>query len=118
MRRKRGQLIPLEISMLEAAIGLRRRGTNEFHGYALAKILKNSGNQRRLTAHGTLYRALHRLEAAGLIESFWEDSPEAEREGRPRRRMYRLTAQAERALANARDPDDSLPRKLDVNWET
>lgn len=104
--------------MLEAAIRLRQRGTNEFHGYALAKILKNSGNHRRLTAQGTLYRALHRLEAAGLVESFWEDSPEAEREGRPRRRMYRLTMQAEGALAGARDPENSPPKKLNLKLET
>jgi DNA-binding PadR family transcriptional regulator len=49
-----------------------------------------------------VYRALHRLERAGLIESFLEDPAEAEQEGRPRRRLYRLRALAEVALARAR----------------
>ena len=102
MRRKTEHLIPLEISILEAAVALHKRGTKVFHGYALAKAVKTTGDRRMLTAYGTLYRALHRLERAGIIESFWEDPKQAERESRPRRRMYRLTALSEVALARAR----------------
>lgn len=101
MRRKADQLIPLEISILEAAVALRRRGSETFHGFAVAKVVKTQANRRTLTAHGTLYRALHRLERAGLIESFWEDSALAEEDGRPRRRLYRLMALAEVALSRA-----------------
>jgi PadR family transcriptional regulator, regulatory protein PadR len=40
---------------------------------------------------GTMYPLLIRLEEAGLIESKWEtESPQSL--GRPRRRLYRLTA--------------------------
>ena len=102
MRRKADELIPLEVSILEAAMALRRRGSETFHGFAVAKILKTAANRRLLTAHGTLYRALHRLERAGLIESFWEDSTHAEKDGRPRRRFYRVKALAEVALARTR----------------
>lgn len=102
MRRKADALIPLEISILEAAFALRRRGSQTFHGFAVAKIIKTQANRRLLTAHGTLYRALHRLERSGLIESFWEDSAVAEQDGRPRRRLYRVTALAEAALSRAR----------------
>ena len=102
MRRKPDELIPLEVSILEAAVALSRRGSETFHGFAVAKVVKTQANRRTLTAHGTLYRALHRLERAGLIESFWEDSALAERDGRPRRRLYRLTALAELALSRAR----------------
>jgi len=102
MRRKADELIPLELSILETAVRLRRRGSETFHGFAMAKAIKTQANRRLLTAHGTLYRALHRLERAGLIESFWEDSTLAEADGRPRRRLYRLTALAERALSSAR----------------
>lgn len=102
MRRKDDELIPLEVAVLEAALALRKQGTAAFHGYSLAKAIKTAANSRLLTAHGTLYRALHRMERAGLIEGFWEEPDDAAVEGRPRRRMYRLAALAEVALARAR----------------
>ena len=102
MRRKPGELIPIEVAVLEAAIALQRQGVGAFHGYALAKEIKTASDSRLLTAHGTLYRALHRLHRAGLIEAYWEDPSEAERERRPRRRMYRLTTLAIPALNRAR----------------
>jgi DNA-binding PadR family transcriptional regulator len=101
MRRKSDELIPLEIAILEAAVALRRRGSETFHGFAIAKDMKTQANRRTLTAHGTLYRALHRLERAGLIEGLWEEAVLAENEGRPRRRLYRLGALAELALGRA-----------------
>ncbi len=102
MRRKPDQLIPIEVSILEAALALDKHGTKAFHGYALAKVLKTETKRRTLTAYGTLYRALHRLERAGLVESFWEDPAHSELDGRPRRRLYRVTALAQIALARAR----------------
>ena len=45
------------------ASNLRRRGAGEFHGYDIAKRLGDGNNHRLLTAYGTLYRALGRLEA-------------------------------------------------------
>lgn len=81
---------------------LQEEGILAFHGYALAKVMKTASDGRMLTAHGTLYRALHRLERADLLEAFWEDAEAAEREGRPRRRLYRLTALAAVALNRAR----------------
>ena len=102
MRRKPDQLIPLEISVLEAALALQRRGTTAFYGFLLAKVIKTASDRRLLIAHGTLYRALHRLERAKLIEAFWEDPQEAARENRPRRRLYRLTALSEIAVHRAR----------------
>ena len=102
MRRKTDHLIPLEVLILETAVALRKRGAKAFHGYSLAKVLKTKTDRRLLTAYGTLYRALHRLERAGMIESFWEDPADAENEGRPRRRLYRLTALSEIALARVR----------------
>jgi DNA-binding PadR family transcriptional regulator len=40
---------------------------------------------------GTVYPALRRLEAMGLVSSAWEDDGRARRDGRPRRRNYQLT---------------------------
>jgi len=67
----------------------------------IAKEIKEQEQARLLTAHGTLYRALDRLHRAGFLEREWEDPMLAAAEGRPRRRLYRITATGERALANA-----------------
>lgn len=90
-RRRPGSLLPLELELLEA--GLQH---GEFHGFAIATALA-SGSQR-LTAHGTLYKALGRLEAAGLLTSRWEEPAP---EGRPRRRLYTVTGAGERAAEQA-----------------
>jgi DNA-binding PadR family transcriptional regulator len=50
---------------------------------------------------GTVYPALRRLEAAGMVESAWEDEAIALADKRPARRYYRLTEAGERALAAA-----------------
>lgn len=102
MRRKPGTLIPLEVAALEAGLELRDRGTEEFHGFLLAKHMRDADGAKRLTAHGTLYRSLARLERAGLLESRWEDPQIAADEGRPLRRLYAVTAAGEEALERAR----------------
>jgi DNA-binding PadR family transcriptional regulator len=104
-RRKPGTLLPLEIEILEVALSMRRSGHATFHGFGLAHAMREHGATRSLTAHGTLYKALGRLEAFGLLASRWEDA--AAVEGRPRRRLYGLTGQgarvAEEALAGRAD---------------
>ena len=73
-----------------------------FHGFGLAQTMREHTGSRALTGHGTLYKALSRLEEFGLLVSHWEDATAAE--GRPRRRLYELTAEgarvARRALAD------------------
>lgn len=91
MRRKPGQLIPLEKSILSAALSLRAQGMARFHGFGIAKEISEREGRRLLPGHGTLYRALARLEKQGLLESTWEDPLVAAEENRPRRRLYRLT---------------------------
>jgi DNA-binding PadR family transcriptional regulator len=99
MRRKPGALLPIEQAILAAGLDLRRIGTNEFHGFSVAKRMQDIGEAYQLTAHGTLYKALGRMETAGLLESHWEKADLALEEGRPRRRLYRITGAGERALA-------------------
>jgi PadR family transcriptional regulator PadR len=101
-RRKPGTLLPLEIEILEAALSMLSSGKQAtFHGFGLAQTMREQNASRSLTAHGTLYKALSRLEEFGLLTSRWEDA--AVVEGRPRRRLYELTSQgahvAEQALA-------------------
>lgn len=104
MRRKPGALVPLELSILEAAAD---RGAESFHGFELAKALADADGAKGLTAHGTLYKALGRLAEQGLLEAEWEDPEIAVREGRPRRRLYRLTGEGARRLAQERAPAPS-----------
>jgi DNA-binding PadR family transcriptional regulator len=112
MRRGAGKLVPLELTICQAASDLRRGGTLEFHGYLIAKLLKQVADARLLTAYGTLYRALSRLEKMGLLESRWEDPHIAARESRPGRRLYCLTSAADAVLTDARSNSTvSLARK-------
>ena len=101
MRRKEGVLLPIEVSILDAGLRARRRGVEEFHGFRLAQEIGERDGTRTLTAHGTLYKALGRLETAGLLESRWEDPDIGAAEGRPRRRLYRVTLVGAGALAEA-----------------
>jgi PadR family transcriptional regulator PadR len=100
-RRKPGTLLPLETEILAAALSMKRSGEARFHGFGLAHAMREQTGSRALTGHGTLYKALGRLEEFGLLTSRWEDAAAAE--GRPRRRLYELTGQgagvAEQALA-------------------
>jgi PadR family transcriptional regulator len=116
MRRKEGSLVPLEVSILEAALELRRRGVTEAHGFLLAKEMREEHHARRLTAYGTLYKALDRLERAGYLESRWEDPMVAAGEGRPRRRFYRVTLAGEGAYAEvlSSEAEGSLPRSAAI----
>jgi len=110
-RRKPGTLLPIETEILEAALAMQRTQQATFHGFGLAQTLREQRGSRSLTGHGTLYKALGRLERFGLLTSTWEDAPAAE--GRPRRRLYALTQQgaeaAERALAARPAPSATSP---------
>ena len=112
VRRKPGALIPLEVAICETALRLGRRGTREFHGYQLAKAVAEADEAKLLTAYGTLYRALARLEGMGLLRSRREDPLIPAREGRPGRRLYTLTALGETALEKARaEAASKAPRR-------
>ena len=72
-------------------LGVLRRGPQ--HGYAvITGLAAVSGGQFDLP-EGTVYPALHKLEAAGLVSSEWSRS-----DGR-KRRVYRLTDDGRAALA-------------------
>lgn len=62
------------------------------HGYELI--------QRTGLASGTLYPILMRFEREGWLSSAWEVADPRE-EGRPRRRLYRITGAGQAALAKS-----------------
>lgn len=84
----RGQLETLILGVLS--------GT-PLHGYAIIEALRERSGGRFDLPEGTVYPALHRLEAAGVIASEWTPGS-----GR-RRRVYRLTGRGQQALAAARE---------------
>jgi PadR family transcriptional regulator, regulatory protein PadR len=101
VRRKAGSLVPLELAICTAAVALRARGVDQFHGYLIAKEIKDASDTRLLTAYGTLYRALGRLEQMGLMTSTWEDPQIPADANRPRRRLYAITPGGQTAVDNA-----------------
>ncbi len=67
------------------------------HGYAVIESLRQQSGGLFDLPEGTIYPALHRLEAQGLLRSQWrEDSPR-------RRRVYELSAKGQQALAKRQD---------------
>ena len=104
VRRKAGSLVPLELAICTAAVAFGDRGVDQFHGYLIAKELKEASDARLLTAYGTLYRALGRLEQMGLVTSTWEDPQIPANENRPRRRLYSITPDGRSAVAQAVEP--------------
>jgi len=71
-------------------------GDGSVHGYAvITELAARSGGALKLP-EGTVYPALHRLEAAGLLGSEWAMS------GGRRRRVYRLTPAGRTALRQQR----------------
>ena len=107
-RRKAGTLVPLETEILDVALSLMRGGHTTFHGFGLAQTMREKSGARSLTAHGTLYKALARLEEFGLLASRWDDA--APPEGRPRRRLYELTGAGAHAAEVARADGAVAPR--------
>ncbi len=107
MRRKPGRLLSVELAILRTAIDLRAHDVQEFHGFMIAKEMVEREHARRLTGHGTLYKALDRLREMGFLVDRWENPMTAAEEGRPRRRLYRVTVAGQQALADA-DARDAL----------
>jgi PadR family transcriptional regulator, regulatory protein PadR len=112
-RRRPGTLLPLELRILATGLTLQaapdRADAGGFHGFLLASALQETDDAASLTAHGTLYQALGRMTERGLLTAAWEDPAIAAEAGRPRRRLYRVTAEGATALAEARAAEPAPP---------
>jgi PadR family transcriptional regulator PadR len=71
--------------------------TESLHGYAVIEALKVQSDGTLSLPEGTVYPALHRLEAGGLLDSQWSTAS-----GR-RRRVYRITRRGEKELGVSRE---------------
>ena len=67
------------------------------HGYAVIEALKARSGGTLTLPEGTVYPALHRLEADGLLQSEW-----SAQSGR-RRRVYSVTRRGEKELGASRE---------------
>jgi DNA-binding PadR family transcriptional regulator len=85
----RGEILKGHLDLLLLATVAARPG----HGYEILSELRRRSEGAFALAEGTVYPALHRLEAAGMLTSRWSVV-----EGR-RRRVYELTGSGRRALA-------------------
>ncbi len=66
----------------------------EAYGYQIIQRVQRLSNGQIELTTGTLYPHLHRMEADGLVESYWKEVSDA-----PRRKYYQLTATGQEALA-------------------
>src|SRR5690348_8659148 len=87
----RGHLEAMVISVLEHG---------QAHGFEIWRRLEKAGSGALHLKEGSLYPALYRLEAAGLVRSNWENDS-ADRRG-PRRRVYHVTSKGTRRLNEGR----------------
>lgn len=67
------------------------------HGYAVIESLKARSGGELALPEGTVYPALHRLEADGLLSSEWSTQS-----GR-RRRVYSITKRGQKELGASRE---------------
>lgn len=65
---------------------LKALGTGELHGLGISRRIDQITRGTFLVKPGSLFPALHRMEEAGWLSSFWGDS-----ENNRRAKFYRLT---------------------------
>jgi transcriptional regulator len=77
------------------------------HGHAVAKHIQRTSEDLLQIETGSLYPALHRLEAKGWITASWELSMKGKRA-----RFYRLTALGRKQLAAERSKWEAFSRAM------
>jgi PadR family transcriptional regulator PadR len=81
-RRIRGQLLKGTTTLL--VLTVLREG--ELYGYEIAQRIRDRSGGAFIPSEGSLYPALHALEAGGALEASWRESDRG-----PRRRYYKIT---------------------------
>ena len=77
------------------------------HGHAIAKHIQRTSEDLLQVETGSLYPALHRLEAKGWIAASWELSDKGKRA-----RFYRLTARGRKQLVAERSKWEVFSRAM------
>ncbi len=77
------------------------------HGHAIAKQIQRTSEEVLQVETGSLYPALHRLEAKGLVAASWELSEKGKRA-----RYYRLTPRGRRQLVTEQSKWEAFSRAM------
>src|SRR4029453_10130227 len=77
------------------------------HGHAIAKHIQRTSEDLLQVETGSLYPALHRLEAKGWIAASWELSEKGKRA-----RFYRLTSLGRKQLAAEKSKWEAFARAI------
>src|SRR6202161_3155460 len=81
--------MPSQTNLLQGTLdllNLKALGTGELHGLGISQRIDQITQGTFLVKPGSLFPALHRMEEAGWLSSFWGDS-----ENNRRAKFYRLT---------------------------
>src|SRR5213082_1687351 len=101
---------PSRLELLQGTLDLlilRTLLSGPTHGHAIAKHIQRTSEEMLQVETGSLYPALHRLEAKGWIAASWELSDKAKRA-----RYYRLTPLGRKQLAAEQSKWEAFARAM------
>ncbi len=101
---------PARVDLLQGTLDLlilRTLMAGPNHGHAIAKNIRRTSEDLLQVETGSLYPALHRLEAKGWIAASWNLSDKGKRA-----RYYRLTALGRKQLASEQSKWKALSRAM------
>jgi transcriptional regulator len=102
--------VPERLDLLQGTLDLlilRTLKSGKSHGQAIAKHIQQTSEDLLQVETGSLYPALHRLEARGWISASWEISERGKRA-----RYYRLTALGRKQLESEQSKWQAFSRAI------